>query len=320
LYQTGTASPQEIQSLLDDCSYVHHPHLAEHPESAKYHPNTSIEVVEGYQPKLAAKYVMMDHDGTISVLREGWESLMQPLMLRSITGESLLKLSREAKKELREKIDQLISQTTGAPTIVQMEGLVELVQREGYVSPSDVKSPEDYKHQFLQLLNEKVAERTDRFQREELNTDDLTIKGVLPFLKKLKQASVELYLASGTDEANVIEEANTLDYASWFDGGIHGARPGSESAKRKVLRYLLDERGVQPEEIVVIGDGPSEIREGRKVGALCIGIASDEVHRYGINLGKRERLIRAGAHLIIPDFAQFEQLLDIILSNQPSTT
>jgi len=320
LYQTGTANLQEIQSLLDDCSYVHHPHLAAHPENATFHPDTTIEVVEGYQTKLAAKYVMMDHDGTISVLREGWESLMQPLMLRSIAGEAYSRLDQEAKKGLQEKIDQLISQTTGAPTIVQMEGLVELIHREGYVTQSDISSPEEYKQQFLQLLNEKVAERTERFQRGELNTDDLTIKGVLSFLQELRKTSVELFLASGTDEENVIQEAGSLGYASWFAGGIHGARSGGISAKRKVLRYLLDERGAKPEEIVVIGDGPSEIREGRKAGAFCIGIASDEVHRYGLNLFKRERLIRAGAHLIIPDFAQSGALLDIILSTQTSTT
>ncbi|MEM9672683.1 MAG: PfkB family carbohydrate kinase [Bacteroidota bacterium] len=314
LYQTGMANPQEIQSLLGDCSYVHYPYLAAHPENAKFYPNTAIEIVEDYSPKVTTKYVMMDHDGTISVLREGWESLMQPLMLRSIAGEALPNLSQKAKKELSEKIDQLISQTTGAPTIVQMEGLVDLVHREGYIALPEIKSAEDYKQQFLELLNEKVAERTGRFQRGELNTDDLTIKSVLPFLQQLTKASVELYLASGTDEANVVEEANTLGYASWF-GGIHGARPNGESAKRKVLRYLLNEQDAKPEEIVVIGDGPSEIREGRKVGALCIGIASDEVHRYGLNLSKRERLIRAGAHLIIPDFAQSDALLNIILSD-----
>lgn len=37
---------------------------------------------------------------------------------------------------------------------------------------------------------------------------------------------------------------------------------------------------------MVIGDGPVEIIEGRKVGAFCIGIASDEVRRHGMNYKK----------------------------------
>ncbi len=65
---------------------------------------------------------------------------------------------------------------------------------------------------------------------------------------------------------------------------------------------------------MVIGDGPVEIIEGRKVGAFCIGVASDEVRRHGLNYSKRTRLIRAGANIIIPDFSQLDQLLNIIFN------
>ena len=37
---------------------------------------------------------------------------------------------------------------------------------------------------------------------------------------------------------------------------------------------------------------------------LRIGIAADEVRRYGLDPGKRARLVKAGAHLIIPDYTQ----------------
>ena len=63
---------------------------------------------------------------------------------------------------------------------------------------------------------------------------------------------------------------------------------------------------------MVIGDGPVEIIEGRRVGAVCIGVASDEVRRHGLNISKRTRLIRAGAHLVIPDFSQYKELLNKI--------
>lgn len=316
LYQTGTANPQEIVQLLDDCTYVYYPYLAANPETAEYYPNSAIEIVEEYGSPISPKYFMFDHDGTISVLREGWESLMQPMMLQSIAGDALPQLSSQQKEIINQKITQLISQTTGAPTIVQMEGLVELIHREGFVEKSEVKSAEFYKLQFLELLTERVAKRLDQFQCKELETEDFTIKNVLSFIQQLKDASLELYLASGTDQANVIQEANSLGYGSWFKGGIHGALPDGISAKQKVLRHLLDEKQASPQEIVVVGDGPSEIREGRKVGAFCIGVASDELRRHGLNLAKRERLIRAGAHLIIPDFAQSDTLLKILFTNQ----
>jgi len=46
--------------------------------------------------------------------------------------------------------------------------------------------------------------------------------------------------------------------------------------------------------------------------SLAVGIASDEVRRHGLNPEKRVRLVRAGAHIIIPDFSQAEQLLNFL--------
>lgn len=64
--------------------------------------------------------------------------------------------------------------------------------------------------------------------------------------------------------------------------------------------------------LAAFGDGPVEIRESRKHGGLAVGIASDEVRRFGINTSKRRRLIRAGADLVIPDFSQQNALLHLL--------
>ncbi len=42
-----------------------------------------------------------------------------------------------------------------------------------------------------------------------------------------------------------------------------------------------------------------------------MGVASDELRRYGLNAAKRARLIRAGADLVVPDFAQWRSLLGL---------
>jgi hypothetical protein len=42
---------------------------------------------------------------------------------------------------------------------------------------------------------------------------------------------------------------------------------------------------------------------------LAVGVASDEVRRFGRNIVKRSRLIKAGANLIVPDFSQLSALL-----------
>ncbi|WKN30388.1 PfkB family carbohydrate kinase [Porifericola rhodea] len=314
LQQTGTAKQEEIEKLSQNCTYIYHSFLAANPGRATFYEDSDIEIVEEFERSKKPRFIVMDHDGTISVLREGWEELMHDMMLRCITGNELSSLKPEERTTLSTKINQLISQTTGAPTIVQMEGLLDMVIREAYLKSDEAKTAEEYKAMYLEYLNQHVEERILRFQKGELHLHDFTIKGVKHFIQLVRDRSIGLYLASGTDEDYVVKEATALGYADSFNGGIHGARPDGKSAKRKVLSHLTETLKVSGEEIIVIGDGPSEIREGRKVGALCVGIASDELRRHGLNLHKRERLIRAGAHIIIPDYAQLNLLEQLLLS------
>ena len=92
-------------------------------------------------------------------------------------------------------------------------------------------------------------------------------------------------------------------------------RPGhaTKEAKRIVLDRILNEIDVAGgAQVVAFGDGPVEIRETRKRGGLTVGIASDEVRRYGLSPNKRSRLIRAGAQIIVPDYSQMEKLLSLL--------
>jgi len=76
-----------------------------------------------------------------------------------------------------------------------------------------------------------------------------------------------------------------------------------------VLRRLIGDYRLQGNELAVIGDGKVEIALGREVGAITLGIASDEENRTGINMVKRERLIKAGAHAIVGDFIDRDLIL-----------
>ena len=55
-----------------------------------------------------------------------------------------------------------------------------------------------------------------------------------------------------------------------------------------------------------------EIEEVKKVGGLAIGVASNEETREGINDWKRNRLIQAGADIIVGDYRQLDQLLRLL--------
>ena len=133
-----------------------------------------------------------------------------------------------------------------------------------------------------------------KLDRGELDISDFTMKGAVALLRALHQAGVRLYLASGTDDEDVKQEAARLGYAGLFDGGIYGSLgQADKDAKKVVLERILHEIGGAFEQLITFGDGPVEIRETTRRDGYAVGIASDEVRRFGVNPEKRARLIRA---------------------------
>ena len=119
-----------------------------------------------------------------------------------------------------------------------------------------------------------------------------------------------LYLASGTDHDDVLAEAQALGYADLFEDRIYGAVGDvSRYSKKMVIDRILSDNQLAGHELACFGDGPVELRETVRRGGLAVGVASDEVRRYSLEVSKRTRLIRAGADVLIPDFSQHDRLL-----------
>ena len=76
----------------------------------------------------------------------------------------------------------------------------------------------------------------------------------------------------------------------------------------------MNENNLCGHELAVFGDGPVEMRECRKRKGIAVGLASDEIRRHGLNREKRTRLIKAGAQVLIPDFSQLNELLNLLLA------
>ena len=133
-------------------------------------------------------------------------------------------------------------------------------------------------------------------------------------MKALHAAGVKLHLASGTDQEDLAAEAKALGHAPLFEGRIHGAVGDVKiEAKKVVLERILAEIGSTGNgALVTFGDGPVEIRETKRRGGFGIGVASDELRRFGWNWKKRSRVIRAGADLVVPDFSQWRTLLGLL--------
>jgi phosphoglycolate phosphatase-like HAD superfamily hydrolase len=311
--QTGTAAPEEILKIGVDPDRRYRPDLARQHDKAVFYPDTEIEIVSALPETRKFTHVIFDHDGTLSTLRQGWETIMEPVMVRAIVGKSQLDADEALHNHISAAVRDYIDKTTGIQTLVQMKGLVNLVRRFKCVPESEILNEFGYKKMYNEELSEMVNKRIQKVENGELCVTDFTIRKAVEVLHALHQRGVTLYLASGTDREDLEREAEILGYRSLFGDHIYGAVGAIEKeAKRMVLEQILADIGDKaPERILTFGDGPVEIRETHKKGGYTVGVAGDEIRRYGLNLNKRKRLIEAGADLIIPDYSQMDQLLGL---------
>jgi phosphoglycolate phosphatase-like HAD superfamily hydrolase len=314
LMQTGTATAEEILKIGADPDRRYRPDLARQHRNAVYHPNTEIEVVSPLPGRRLFTHVIFDHDGTLSTLREGWESIMEPMMVRAILGTREGEEDEALHSHVVASVRDYIDKTTGMQTLAQMKGLVNLVRRFKCVPESEILDEFGYKKIYNDELVALVNGRIRKLERSELDVADYTMKNAVEFLNGLHTRGAILYLASGTDREDLEHEAEILGYRHLFGDRVYGAVGDvSFEAKRIVLERILTDIGdTTGEKILTFGDGPVEIRETHKKGGYAIGVASDEIRRYGLHVVKRTRLIEAGADLIIPDYSQMDHLLQLL--------
>jgi phosphoglycolate phosphatase-like HAD superfamily hydrolase len=251
------------------------------------------------------RHVLFDFDGTISLLRQGWEEVMAPLMVEMICdgGPSDPAIERE--------VAEYVDVSTGIVTIEQMEWLARAVRSHGR-APHPL-SAADYKAIYLERLDVRVGARLDRLAAGQVTPDEMMVPGARAFVSAVAARGARLYLASGTDHRYVEKEASALGVAPYFGGGIYGALDGDDShRKERIIQRILDEHDLHGDELLVVGDGPVEMREAVQRDALALGIASDEVARAGWNEAKIARLARAGAHFLIGDFVSADELIGFL--------
>jgi rfaE bifunctional protein kinase chain/domain len=307
--RTGTATPQEILATGTHPAYVYEPELAKDQRQARYWKDSDIEVVRSFPDAVDIKIAIFDHDGTISTLREGWEEVMEPMMIRAIMGDHYASADESLYHRIRARVNKYIDQTTGIQTLTQMQGLVNMVREFELVPGDRILDAKGYKEIYNDALMQRVKRRIERLEKGELEIEDVVLKNAPQFLHLLHKAGIKLYLASGTDTPDVIAEATALGYADLFQGRIYGSEGKmDQEAKQVVLDRILADIGAARNHLITFGDGPVEMRETFQRGGLTMGIASDEIRRYGLNADKRTRLIRAGAMSIVSDFSQIQQL------------
>jgi len=315
LFITGTASPDEILEASQHPDYIYNSDLSDNIIKAEHYHNTSIEICNTRLNTRSSeiKHVVFDFDGTISTLRQGWNSLMREVMMESITGKKDI-VSVSLSKRIEKRVEEYIDKSTGIQTILQMDALVDIIKEFGLVDPSDILDKMGYKEKYNQKLLKEVESRISEIMDGRKQREDFLVFGVTELLELLKNQKLELHLVSGTDVADVRREAEFLNVARYFGNRIYGSLGDIKKySKRKMIDQIIIENQLFSGEIAVFGDGPVEIREGRKREGITIGVASNEEKGKGLNIKKRSSLIKAGADIIIPDFKEAKILMKLLL-------
>ena len=246
-------------------------------------------------PSALPRVAVFDFDGTLSLIRSGWIDVMVPMMV-----EILLDLKTgESESDLRAIVDDFVWRLTGKETIYQMMEFAEHVSKRG----GNALEPLVYKKMYLDRLWLKIESRIEDLKTGRSSPEDYLVPGARALLESLEGRALTMYLASGTDEVYVKEEARLLDVARYFKGGVYGAQDDLKSFSKKLLvQRIVSKTGVAGPEIIGVGDGYVEIEEVKLVGGTTVGVATTEPECQVVDDWKRQRLIGVGADYIVPNF------------------
>ncbi len=268
-----------------------------------------IEVRPGFSSKAAISHVLFDFDGTLSLIRQGWPEVMLPMF-----QEMLPRVPGDTEPEVREMLWEDMMRLNGKQTIYQMIQFAERVKERGGIP----QEPLGYKHEYLRRLNQRIQHRIEGLQTGRLQPDDLLVFGARPLLDLLRARNLPLFLASGTDEQYVKQEAELLELTPYFGPHIYGALDHYQNfSKKMVIDRILRENQIPGAQLLSFGDGYVEIENTKEVGGLAVAVASDEAHNGSGQMDewKRQRLFGVGADLVIPDFRDAKPLLNLILGH-----
>lgn len=266
-----------------------------------------LEILNPDVPRGRFRSVLFDFDGTLSLIREGWPQVMIPMMVEILRQTP----TSETDAELSAVVEEFVMRQNGRQTIYQMIQLAEEVRRRG----GTPLQPLEYKHVYHDRLMERIRSRLQALESGASAPADWTVPGSHAFLQALRARGLVLYLASGTDLKYVRQEMTLLGLAPFFEDCVFGALDDYRNfSKKMVIERMLQTHHLHGPELLGFGDGFVEIEEIKAAGGVAVAVASDEARRSGINAWKRERLIRAGADLVIPDYRCADRLLHFLFN------
>ncbi|MBT3318663.1 MAG: HAD family hydrolase [Clostridia bacterium] len=261
-----------------------------------------IKVLNPHAKRGGFKHAIFDFDGTISLVRAGWQDVMNPYFIDVLAATP----NPGSKKSITDCVRDFVDYNTGKQTIYQCIELAGEVKKRG----GHPLEPIEYKETYHALLLERIDHRLEGLRSKTLSLADCVVPGSFELLGAMRDRGVMCYLASGTDEKYVLHEAALVGVTDYFDGGIYGAQDDYKNfSKKMVIENIIKENDLHGDELIGFGDGYVEIENVKEAGGFAVGVASDETGEGRLDEWKYRRLEKAGADIIIPHFLETEELI-----------
>lgn len=268
-------------------------------------PGSPIERLHPEVCAARARVVLFDFDGTLSLIRSGWEQVMIPMMVETLASLG----TGESEQQLSSLVEEFVARLTGEQTIYQMIELARQVELRG----GRPLAPLEYKKRYHEELMARIRHRRESLRRGDVSPEEYLVPGARAFLEALRDRGLRLYCASGSDQIYTREESALLQIDKCFDGGIYGALEDYKSFSKEILiRELISSAGYRSEELLGFGDGYVEVKNVKDAGGVAVGVATDEPECKLVNAWKRKRLVSVGADFIVPNFLDREQILETL--------
>lgn len=259
-----------------------------------------IEIIRPL-PTQRPRLAVFDYDGTISLIRCGWQQSMSNAFVDALQGLD----NPESPSELRAMIDAYVYGTAGQPTNTQMAWIADLVvQRGGPRLPAS-----EYRARYDSVMAVKIADRIAGAQSGTIAAEELMVPYVRQMLDLVQQAGIPIALLSGTDREFLYQETQALGISHYFGDLVYG--PGSHDpnySKTSAIHEMMQRFDLGDGEIISFGDGPIEADATHAVNGVVIGIALDEEHGAQLDQRKRQLLLEHHASVITIDFREYQQL------------
>jgi len=105
-------------------------------EGRKFLKGTQIEILKESIPRGPKKCALFDFDGTLSLIRSGWQGVMIPMMVEILLQQPLA----ESREEIEEVVTDFVDRLTGKQTIYQMIQLCEEVAGRETAPPARIQA------------------------------------------------------------------------------------------------------------------------------------------------------------------------------------